>query len=110
MHSQLVHLLYWLPLVIGASMSYGFDSYGDDSSGDETSGLAGSILASATSIGSELILANANPTNAAIISGQNVSTPTLVTGSPTTATASISSSMFLVFAVIGVIIFLLVRR
>lgn len=96
--------------ILGASLSYGFDA--DEDAGGESDGgsLASAILMSGTSLASEAILANANPTNAAILQGQTVITPTLTTGSPTIASAKISSSGFLVLLVIGVVIFLLVRK
>lgn len=93
-----------------ASLNYGFDTY-DDGGSYGGSSLASELIGIGGSLANTAILANANPTNAAIITGQGVATPTLTTsGVPTVASARISGMGLLVVAIVGVALFFAVRR
>lgn len=76
------------------------------SSASSSSGIWDSLISAGTAIGSTAILANANPTNVALMSGQQVSTPQLTT----TGALGVSSSGLIWVVLIGVVLFFALRK
>jgi hypothetical protein len=92
-----------------ADFGFGYDSSGDSSDGYSGSELAGNLIGAGTSLLNTAILANANPTNVALLQGQSISTPTLQTTGSSMAGASISGMGLLFLVGAGVVLFFLVR-
>lgn len=84
---------------------FGFGASGDGSDGSD-SGIWGSLVSAGTALGTAAILSNANPTNVALMSGQQVQTPTLTT----TGLLGTSSSGLIWVVLIGVVLFFALRK
>lgn len=89
---------------------FGYDSQEDYNGGYGGSDLASTLIGVGGSLAQTAILANANPTNTALLTGQGVSTPTLqTTGVPTSVNMGFSGTGLLFVIVAGVVLFFLVR-
>lgn len=83
-------------------------TFGDDENSGGSSAILGSLFSSAASVTNTAIIANANPVNAAIITGTPLSTPGATVGAGAQMT---SGSLFLVGAlVVGLVLYMASQR
>jgi hypothetical protein len=85
-----------------------FEDFDDESSGGSDSSTLGDIVSAGVTLGSTAILASANPTNVALLQGQAVQTPALITsGSPV---VSGMSGLFWLLVIGGLIVVIMAIR